>query len=434
MKYYLAIDIGASSGRHIIGYLKDGDIQSEEVYRFRNGMIRKDGHLVWDMQHILYEVIRGIKEAFKKYPVIESLSIDTWGVDYVLMHGEKEIWPCFGYRDERTDDDINEVWKIIPFTELYTRTGCQFQKFNTIYQLYDDKQHGRLEEADDFLMIPEYLIYKLTGQRVREYTNATTTGLLNLETGGYDHYIIEKLGLPSGLFPKLDQPKMNVGCLNEEVAKEVNGNLNVVLCATHDTGSAVEGIEMEDDELYLSSGTWSLLGVKLKEGIADNDSMMNNYTNEGGIGYIRYQKNIMGMWVINELKKELCPEKSFDEIVKMAEQSSYNGLVDVNLPAFLSPSSMKEVFDDILREHLETGDYFRCAYRSLAGCYAKAVEEIEHNTKREYHKLYIVGGGARNQYLNRLTEEMSGKKVIALPIESSAIGNIKVQMEVEYEL
>ncbi|MDD6004210.1 MAG: rhamnulokinase [Firmicutes bacterium] len=434
MKYYLAVDIGASSGRHIIGYLKDGKIITEEVYRFKNGFINKEDHLIWDMEHILHEVIEGIKEAFKRYPVIESMSIDTWGVDYVLMHDNEEIWPCFGYRDYRMDDDIDEVHKIIPFEELYARTGCQFQKFNTIYQLYDDKVHGRLEKANDFLMIPEYLIYKLTGVKTREYTNASTSGLISLDTGEYDLEIIERLNLPKGLFPKLNQPKMSVGCLVDEIAKEVNGNLNVVLCATHDTGSAVEGIEMENDELYLSSGTWSLLGVKLKEGIADHNSMLNNYTNEGGIGYIRYQKNIMGMWIINELKKELCPDVSFEKIVKMAEMSQYDDIIDVNLPVFLSPLSMKKAFDDVLEDHLEVGDYFRCAYRSLGRCYAKAIEEIEHNTKHKYHKLYIVGGGAKNQYLNMLTEEMSGKKVIALPIEASAIGNIKVQMEVNHEL
>ena len=206
--------------------------------------------------------------------------------------------------------------------------------------------------------------------------------------------------------------------------------IRVMICATHDTGSAVEGIPMEGKELYISSGTWSLLGVKVPKPITDAGSLAANYSNEGGVGYTRYQKNLMGMWLVNRLRAELCPDKPWDEITAEAEQKHFDHLVDVNDPSFLAPESMKAAFDARLPHppKCEMG-YFRCAYRSLAKGYQQAVEEIERNTGRTYSKLYIVGGGAKNPFLNRLTEEASGKQVIALPIEATALGNLKTQIE-----
>ena len=276
-------------------------------------------------------------------------------------------------------------------------------------------------------MMPEYLMYKLSGVKAREYTEATTTGMVNAKTGEFDEVIIEKLGYPKHLFPKLSSPKTILGKLLPEIETEVNGNCNVVLCATHDTGSAVEGIEMEGNHPYISSGTWSLLGVKTKKPITNKQA---NYSNEGGVGYNRYQKNIMGMWIINELRKELCPETSFIDIVNMAKVSTYCGVVDVNSNEFLAPESMKVAFDKAIGGFTNIGDYFCCAYNSIALCYKKAIEELEENTDNTYKKIYIVGGGAKNTFLNDLTEKSTGKKVIALPIEATAIGNLKIQMEI----
>lgn len=421
--YYLAIDIGASSGRHIVGWREDGEIRTEEVYRFPNSVEQSNGHLIWNMERLLAEVKAGIAAAKAKYPKIESFSIDTWAVDYVLLQGGELVQPCYAYRDNRTEMVIPQVHEIVPFEELYAHTGIQFQPFNTIYQLYADKLAGRLDGVTDFLMIPEYLMYRLTGTKVHEYTNSTTTGLVNAKTGAFDLELAERLGLPLKLFGKLFQPGKVIG--------EYEG-IKVVFCATHDTASAVEGIPMEGSQPYISSGTWSLLGVKTEKPITDTASREANYSNEGGVGYNRYQKNIMGMWIVNELKKELYPETSFSEIVQAAEGSRCQMLVDANAPDFLAPASMKAAFDTTTNGGLHTtGDYFRCAYRSLAESYRVALEELERNTGKKYGRLYIVGGGAKNQFLNRLTHEATGKQVIALPIEATALGNLKVQMEAD---
>jgi rhamnulokinase len=423
MKYYLAIDIGASSGRHIVGWMDGGDLKTEEVYRFPNGVTESEGHLTWDIDALVSHVKEGIDKARGKFGEIESLSVDTWGVDYVLMRGEQEVYPCYAYRDGRTEAVIPKVHERFPFTRLYRHTGIQFQPFNTVYQLYADKLAGRLEGVTDFLMIPEYLMYKLCGARSHEYTNATTGGMVNAVTGEYDQEIIQALGLPEQLFHKLQQPGTVIG--------EYKG-IKVVLCATHDTGSAVEGIPMTEDAPYISSGTWSLLGVKTEKPVTNEASELANWSNEGGVGYNRYQKNIMGMWLVNRLRSELCPDKPFGEIVAEAEASRFEQTVDANAQAFLAPESMKDAFDKALSLKPQTvGDYFRCAYRSLALCYMNAVQELQHNTGKKYDRIYIVGGGAKNALLNHLTEEASGKKVIALPIEATAIGNLKIQIKAD---
>ena len=430
MKSYLAIDIGASSGRHIVGWQENGAIQTKEVYRFPNGVKEEHGHLVWDVRKLFSNVVAGIMEAVNQYPEIESLSIDTWGVDYVLLKGDEEVYPVYAYRDSRTEAVITQVYEKVPFSELYRHTGCQFQPFNTIYQLYDEKLNGRLEGVTDMLMMPEYLMWKLCGVKAREYTNATTSGLVNAQTGEFDMEIVERLEYPKHLFPELSQPGTVLGMLRPEIAEAVGGNCKVVLCTTHDTGSAVEGIPMEGNHPYISSGTWSLLGVKTAKPITDAGSEAANYSNEGGVGYNRYQKNIMGMWLVNELQRELCPNLSFTEIVKLAEESTCEKIVDANAPEFLAPKSMKAAFDTATGGLNTIGDYFRCAYRSLALSYKQAIEELETNTGTKYEKLYIVGVGAKNGFLNRLTEEATDKKVIALPIEATALGNLKIQMEV----
>ena len=425
MKAHLAVDIGASSGRHIVGWMENGELRTEEVYRFPNGVLEQDGHLVWDIEALEESVRTGIDEALKRFPKLVSLSVDTWGVDYVLMRGDEPVRPCFAYRDSRTEAVIDAVHARMPFAELYRRTGIQFQPFNTVYQLCADQAKGRLEGVTDFLMMPEYLMYRLCGVKSHEYTNATTGGMVSAETGEYDPEIIRALGLPSSLFRPLQQPGAVIG--------EYRG-LRVMLCATHDTGSAVEGIPMEEDSLYLSSGTWSLLGVKVPRPLTDEASRAANYSNEGGVGYTRYQKNIMGMWLANRLRAELCPESPWDEIIAGAEKSTLDALVDANDPIFLAPEKMAAAFDAKLpRPAACAADYFRCAYRSLAQCYRRAIEEIERNTGKTYASLYIVGGGARNQFLNRLTAEATGKRIIALPIEATALGNLRIQIKSEEE-
>lgn len=418
MKHYLAIDIGASSGRHIVGWMENGELKTEEVYRFPNGLITVDGHLAWDIPKLLEYVKAGIDVAKEKYDIY-SLSIDTWAVDYVLMKDDEEAWPCFAYRDSRMNESMPAVHKIIPFEELYKRTGIQQSSFNTIYQFYSDVMMNRFDGITDFLMVPEYLMYKLTGTKAHEYTNATSTGLVNAETKEYDKYIIEKLGLPKQFFGKLSMPGTCIG--------EYKG-IKVVLCATHDTASAVEGIPMKDNDMFLSSGTWSLLGTKIKKPLITEEGMKANYTNEGGPDYIRFLKNIMGLWIIQNLKAEL--NLDFGEMVELAKTSTYEKIFDVNNKRFYEPGNMRgNIVDELGEKELADKDVINSVYHSLAYSYKVAIEELEKITGEKRDRLCIAGGGAKNEYLNELTGKYTGKTVVALPIEATAIGNLNVQIK-----
>ena len=434
MKYYLAIDLGASSGRHIVGHYVNGEIKLEEIYRFKTGMNNSPNGLVWDIPLLYNHILEGIKKAFEKYPTIESLSIDTWGVDYVLMNGDKEIEPYYAYRNERNVLASEKLHQIISFEELYQRTGIQFASFNTIYQLYDDFLKGRLDTATNYLMLPCYFIYKLTGIKTHEYTDESTGALLNAQTGEYDFEIIDKLNLPRKLFGKINKPGEIVGELRPEIQKIVNGNCKVVLCASHDTGSAFEAIYVPDDGVILSSGTWSLLGIKSKQPIISNESLKANYTNEGGVGYTRVLKNIMGMWINNQVKNEVNYTQEF--IQEHIEESEYKGTFDVNNSSLAAPKNMKNEILILLKDNPPKNDIdiFASIYRSLAISYKKAIDELETITNQKYHSIYIVGGGAMNTYLNRLVEEYTHLKVVALPIEATALGNIKIQMKASGEL
>lgn len=437
MKYYLAIDIGASSGRHIIGYKdNNNELILEEVYRFKNSVVNYNDHLIWDIDRLTNEVIEGIKVCLNKYKHIESLSIDTWGVDYVLMNNDNVIYPVYAYRDKRNKEVIDKVHNIISFEKLYKITGTQFQEFNTIYQLYHDMINNRLAKTTDFLYIPEYLMYKLTGIKVHELTNASTSGMLDKDTNYYSKEIIDKLGFDYKLFNKLSSPGIVIGDLKKEIQRVVNGNIKVVLCATHDTASAVHAIKMDDNSPYISSGTWSLLGIKTNYIITSNKALNCNYSNEYGINYYRFQKNIMGLWIIQCLAKGL--NLDFTEMVNMAKKSNYNEIFDVNDNCFLSSSNMKnEIINYFNRNNQklpkDDNDLLNSTYHSLAYSYKIAIEELESILEKKFDNLYIVGGGAKNQYLNDLCQKYTNKNVIALAIEASAMGNIIVQMEKENE-
>ncbi len=421
MKRALAVDLGASSGRLVAGWQEGGEVRTEEVHRFPNFTDLREGHRVWDVERLLREVETGIEKAGAECGELSSLAIDTWGVDYVLLRGEEPVLPVYAYRDERTGAAVEAVHEIVPFPELYRRTGCQFQPFNTVYQLMADKASGRLEGVTDLMMLPEYLSWRLCGRKAREYTNATTTGLVNARTGEYDRELIRALGLPERLFPPLAGPGTRLG--------EYKG-VPVLLCASHDTASAVEGIPDLGEEPYLSSGTWSLLGLKIPAPLTDENSRLGNWSNEGGVGYDRYQKNIMGLWLVNELHRELCPEQSLPELLSQAEASGSPGLVDADDPAFLAPESMAAAFTRALGGGRCTApELIACACRSLARSYASALGELAANTGRRFRRLTIVGGGAKNAFLNRLTAAESGLEVRALPLEATALGNLKIQLE-----
>lgn len=428
MKYYVAIDIGASSGRHIVGWKENNEIKLDEVYRFPNGMKQSADGLVWDTDEIFFHIKHGLKKAFDKYGSIHSVAIDTWGVDYVLMHENKPVLPCFAYRNDRTTQAIRQVHAIVSFEQLYAKTGIQFQAFNTVYQLYADKLAGRLDGVTDYLMMPEFFSYLLTGVKKHEYTDATTGGTVNVVTGRHDEEIIKRLDLPKCIFKPLNMPQTVVGVLKDDISHEVGGQTTVVLCASHDTASAYEAVDCDERSVVLSSGTWSLIGAKLKTADTSAQSCATNFSNEGGVGYTRYLKNIMGMWIINQVQKS--KGVSFAEIVSQAEQSTYRYTFDVNDDSLMSPSDMEEAVKALLVENppQNDGDLYASIFRSLAVCYKNAVCQMESNLGRTFDKLYIVGGGAKNNFLNKLTQEYTGKQVIALPIEATAIGNLKSQM------
>ncbi len=431
-KYYLAIDIGASSGRHIVGWKENNEIKTKEIYRFANGMDKQNGHLVWDVKRLFKEIKQGLKIAFNQYENIESMAIDSWAVDYVLIKDGNAIMPCYAYRDGRTETIIDSVHEIISFDRLYSATGIQFQPFNTIYQLMCDKKSERLDNADSFLMIPEYLAHLLTGASVKEYTNATSTGLVNAQTKEFDKKLIDVLDLPEKLFTPLSMPGTIVGQLKDEVAKEVGGQVTVKLCPTHDTASAFYAVDNEDDSVLISSGTWALVGAKIDKANTSKSAMNANFTNEGGVNNIRFLKNITGMWINVCLKNEFG--KSFDEMTALANTSTFNGVFDVNDKVFSLPDNMsKKIVDWFVTRGEEPpsneGDIYRCAYRSMAMGYKKAVDELEQCLGKVFNKIYIVGGGANNKSVNAFTAEFTHKKVIALPIEATAIGNLKSQIE-----
>jgi rhamnulokinase len=430
-KKILAIDIGASGGNHMLGIDQHGQIELEEIYHFDNAMTEDPSYgLVWDIKRLWHEVYTGIKQAIEKHPDIHSIGIDMWGVDYVLLNDDDLIEPVYAYRNSRTQMSIPRVHELISHQELYEITGIQYQPFNTIYQLYQDKMTGRLKKANSFLMLPEYFIWKLTGEKIHEYTNATTTSLVDIKTKEYSKKIIDKLGLSSDFFTHIVHPGVELE-LKECFKKEFNTNAKVILTATHDTASAVEAVEIQDHEAFISSGTWSLIGIKTQKDFIHSKALELNYTHEGGPGYIRLQKNIMGLWIVQQLKKE-CNFESYEEIVKSAKTSSFIDTFDVNANRFLSPKHMKQ---EIIQSFIDCNQYpprsnsdvLNSVFHSLALSYKHAIREIEDITDQKIHALHIFGGGARNEHLNDLIRQQIEIPVYTYPIEASSLGNIKIQ-------
>lgn len=437
-RYYLAVDIGASSGRHMLASMKDGKMHLEEVYRFPNGMDDKNGTLCWDVDRLFTEIKNGLKKCKEIGKIPVSMAIDTWGVDYVLLDKDDRILgDTVGYRDSRTEGMDEKVYEVIPQDELYARTGIQKQIFNTVYQLMAVKEsHPEyLEQAESILMIPDYFHFLLTGVKKNEYTNATTGQLVSPKTNDWDYELIEMLGYDPKMFRPVSMPGTVVGDFTEEVQKEVGFNCTVVLPATHDTGSAVLAVPTNDDDaVYISSGTWSLMGIERKEADCSMESMKANFTNEGGYDHrFRYLKNIMGLWMIQSVKKEFTEDLSFAQICEMASKETIPSIVDCNDDCFLAPKSMIKAVRDFCsrtgQQVPETvGEISSVIYNSLAKCYGDTVQEIEEITGKKYSTIYVVGGGSNAGYLNELTAKYTGKKVSAGPSEATAIGNVIVQM------
>ncbi len=453
MNYHLAIDIGASSGRHILGHLEGDKIILEEVYRFDNLQISKNGHDCWNLPMLFQAIVTGIKACKEAGKTPSTLSIDTWGVDYVLLDKEgTPVCDTVAYRDSRTKGMKEKLEEILSFDELYGKTGIQYQPFNTIYQLLAHKKEHpeQLEQASHFLMIPEYLNFLLTGKMMNEYTNATTTSLVNAEKKTWDTELLELIGIPSGIFGDLHMPKTPVGDLKPEIAEQVGFSCKVLLAPSHDTASAFLAVPAEHDaSVYISSGTWSLLGVENPAPITNKESQDANFSNEGGYDYrFRYLKNIMGLWMIQSIRRELNgvsyvegktaakqtgKQYSFGDLIALAkEASSFLSAVDVDKEVFLSPDSMIEAVKAECAAAGQAvpqtiGEVLQCVYLSLAKKYASAIKNLESLTGKTYTTLHIVGGGCQDTYLNQLTAKETGLTLVAGPVEGTALGNILTQ-------
>jgi rhamnulokinase len=437
--YYLAVDIGASSGRHILGWMEEDKLKTEEVYRFHNGLVKKDGHWCWDFEQLFREIVEGLKRCKENGKCPISMGIDTWGVDFVLLDEQDQVLgDTIGYRDHRTEGMDTKLYQLIPEKELYRRNGIQKAIFNSIYQLYAIREEHPeyLRRAKAYLMTPEYFNFRLTGIKKAEYTIATTSQLINAQTNDWDYELMDLLGFPKEIFMPISMPGTEVGTLSSELIKEIGYDLKVLLVGSHDTASAVVSVPtVRDDVLYISSGTWSLMGVERMEPDLSLTSQERNFTNEGGYDYrFRYLKNIMGLWMIQTVRHELKDQYSFAQLCTMAEENcDFASRVDVNHASFLSPDNMMEAINHYLTmtgQELpkNVGELAACIYQSLADCYTETVRELEQITGKIYPDIHIVGGGSNADYLNRLTAEKSGKTVYAGPTEATAIGNITVQI------
>lgn len=431
--YYLAIDIGASSGRHMLGWIQEGKLKLEEIYRFPNELIRSENSLCWDYEALFAHIISGLKRCKELGKIPRSMGIDTWAVDFVLLNKEgKPLGKSVAYRDSRTQGMDEKVFAKISERELYERTGIQKLPFNTIYQLMSTKE--TLDEADSLLMVPEYFNFLLTGAKKAEYTNATSTQLVNAKTKDWDFELIEKLGYPSHIFQSIHAPGTTVGTFAEEISNQVGFDCEVVLPATHDTASAVMAMPTHSDAIFLSSGTWSLIGIERLEADGSELARAFNFTNEGGYeGRFRFLKNIMGLWMVQSLQKELLGKYSFSELCLLASKSPIAAIVDCQDPRFLAPDSMISAIQDYCREHQlpmpdSVGDLAAVIYNSLAHCYKTAVSELELISGKVYKDIHIIGGGSQADYLSELTAKLTGKTVFAGPVEATAIGNIGSQL------
>ena len=442
MSLHLAIDIGASSGRHILGSVINGKLELTEIHRFKNGFVKKGDYLCWEIEALFEEILTGIAKCKEIGKTPMSIGIDTWGVDFVLLDKNgKMIGDAVSYRDNRTDGMDAALCQFISEQELYSRTGIQRMLFNTIYQFMalQRQQPGMLESADGFLLLPGYLSYLLTGVRKNEYTNATTTALVNARTKDWDYEIIDKIMLPRHIFGEIVPPGTKLGGLLPEVQRRVGFDCDVVLPCTHDTGSAVVSAPIDENSIFLSSGTWSLMGVELDEPNCSMESMCNNLSNEGGYQYrYRYLKNIMGMWIIQSIRniyrETYGKDYSFDDLCDLARTNAgFPSVVDVTEYRFLAPINMEDEIkaackDSGQRIPANIGELMYCVYNSLAAGYAQTVSEIASITGGKYNRICIVGGGCQDAYLNELTASACARKVTAGPVEATAIGNILVQM------
>ncbi|MBR4727159.1 MAG: rhamnulokinase [Clostridia bacterium] len=431
MKYYLAIDIGASSGRHILGSVENGRIVLEEIYRFENAMREENGTLIWDLDSLTREVIAGIAVCKQLGKLPATVAIDTWGVDYVLLGEDgNPLLPAVAYRDSRTAPAVEAVNQRIPLQELYAKTGIWPQPFNTIYQLWCDRESGKLAKAKTVLLMPAYLSYALTGVCMNDYTDATTSGLINAETKTWDASLLAALGLDPALFAPPALPGTVVGPFTPAVREAVGFDATVLCAPAHDTAAAVAACPIDEESIYISSGTWSLIGTENRTPTLTEAARLAGFTNEGGVEYhYRFLKNIMGMWLFQNIRKNLNKQYTYDEMMAMAQASSYTQTFDCNDPSLLAPENMIAAIRALLgAPELPLGDVLSSVYHSLAHSYDTAIREIETLSQKTVSRILIVGGGSKDRYLNALTASVTGKPVYTGLSEATALGNLLSQI------
>ncbi|MGL4863815.1 MAG: rhamnulokinase [Cetobacterium sp.] len=435
--YFLAVDIGASSGRHLLGYIKDDKIYLEEIHRFKNELHLKQGKICWKLDYLFNEIILGMKKCKELNKIPISLAIDTWGVDFVLLDKNNNVIDDFiSYRDKRTHGLVNEITKDLSKDIIYKKTGIQFQEFNTLYQLKATSKNF-LDKASSFLMIPDFFNFLLTGKMINEYTNFTTTQLLNINNNLCDEDLLKLIGINKNIFKEIHFPKTNLGGLQQEIIDKVGFNCEVILAPTHDTASAFMANVLDDKKngIILSSGTWSLIGIEIDKPLTSTKSLEYNFTNEGGFDKkYRFLKNIMGLWIIQEVAKNLNYEYSFQNLVDLALQNThYKSTFNVNDNRFFIAENMIEEINAYFIENNTTpptsvGEIAICVYRSLALSYKNAIKELEEITQQKFSEINIIGGGCQNILLNSLIKEEIDLNIIIGPIEATGLGNILTQM------
>lgn len=438
-KYVLAIDIGASSGRHILGHMENGELMMEEIYRFPNGISPLNGHDCWDIEGLQRHLVEGLKACRVLNKIPETVAIDTWGVDYVLIDKDgKRFGDAVAYRDARSAPFADVLAKTMPHGEQFARAGIAYQPFNTVYQLMAEfaEHPERKDMGLTISLMPSYLSGCLCGRFVNEYTMASTTGMLNAVSRDWDDEILQAAGIPKEMLGgKPAMPGLILGDLLPEIQAEVGFNCQVMLCAGHDTGSAFHAVPAKDDKaVYISSGTWSLLGTVLPQPVLTPEARASGFTNEGGIKGIRFLQNIMGLWMLQCIRHEWHDELSFAEMADLAATgTAYAPIVNATDNRFMNPASMEQEILAALKDQgdplpADRAELLYCVNHSLAAAYAVAVKHMEQVIGRTCTSINIVGGGCRNQLLNRLTAESTGLPVTAGPAEGTAMGNLMVQL------
>lgn len=440
--HYLAFDLGASSGRAILGTLENGKLQLTEVHRFENQMQYINGHFFWNIFSLFNELKTGLKKCIQEHGVQpESIGVDTWGVDFVHLNKEGMIVSLpFAYRDSRTDTSMDDLFKVVPKEEVYLQTGIQFMQFNSLFQLFSmvKDESSLLEITDKILFMPDALNYLFSGEAVTEFTIASTSQMIAPGKKEWQSSLLNKVGIDESFLTEIVEPGTLIGKIKADVASETGSeSVPVIAVAGHDTASAIASVPANDKNYaYISSGTWSLMGIESQVPLVSEKTLAMNYTNEGGVeGTTRFLKNIMGMWLIQECRRAWLEEKNYtwDQMVQLAKSSEpFKYLINPDDSIFLNPGDMpKAIIGYCERTGQGTpashAEIIRCVYDSLALKYRYTLEQILTVSEQPIERIHIIGGGANNKFLNQLTADATKLKVIAGPTEATATGNILVQ-------